>query len=135
MKLVVEGAGGDGNVMLVFASQSQAVPAVRGKIALPEYAGQLWLKLTLTVSDGEPSVVADWRAADKADWQPMRRGVGWLLPHELEGRAYGSLEQGDPRGEARAVCPLPMGAWRAALATEQWQGDAAWVAFSKVACS
>ena len=135
VKLVVEGAGGDGNVMLVFASQSQAVPAVRGKIALPEYAGQLWLKLTLTVSDGEPSVVADWRAADKADWQPMRRGVGWLLPHELEGRAYGSLEQGDPRGEARAVCPLPMGAWRAALVTEQWQGDAAWVAFSKVACS
>ena len=76
---------------------------------------------------------ADWRLAD-GDWAPMPRGVGWLEQAELsQGQDFGSLQEGDLRGAAEAVCELPEG-WRAVLGTEQRgkNGERAIVAFIDV---
>ena len=137
VKLVVEGAGnGDGGgVFLAFAEQRDGEPFLRGKLPLPQFGGEVALRLVAQPASG--TALAFWRIG-AGDWAAVTRGLGWLEPGELEpGQERGRLPPGDPRGEmVVAECTLP-GGWRAVLMTEQWPssegGGLAEVAFSAVA--
>ena len=123
VKLVLEGAGSDGAVQLILASQLDGTPKIHCKLVLPSFRGSLSLRL-MTTADGA-SVIGAYRDEPSSgdSWAPVPRGCGWLEPSELLGdQTFGSLEADDPRARELARAPLPPG-WRAALVTEQWAPD------------
>ena len=129
VKLVVEGTEG-GAAQLAFAEQQDGTPFLAGKLALPEFAGEVWLRLVVP----RPGTATGFFRLGGGDWRPMPRGCGWLTAAETTARGVerGSLAAGDAAGGAAAECKLPEG-WQAALATEQWQGaETAEVSFAQV---
>ena len=141
VKLVAEGAGSDGSAQLILASQRDGRPRIDGKLPLPACAGSLSLSLRLEVggadgasASGAYSLCEPPGELEKTKWEPVLRGLAWLRDAELEGRPYGSLEPGDPRGRDAATAALPPG-WRAALVTEQWaEGSEREVSFTALRC-
>jgi hypothetical protein len=129
VKFVVEGAG-EAGAMLILAWQQDRKPFISGKLTGIPYAGRISLRLTVT--DDGSSLVGHFRFPGDKAWTEMSRGQGYLEEHEKVGRDF-RLQEGDPRGAAAALAPLPTG-WRASLVTEQWEREAT-VGFTNIAHS
>ena len=146
-KFVLAGGERPGSAELIFASQRDGVPRVAGRLPLPDFDGQVWLRLT--VRQGGEGVVAAYRRSSRVEWMTMPRGVGQLTHSELErARALVGdpielrrsppsewLSAHDDRGSLCALCTLQARRWQATLVTEQWQSVSRAVAPSTVVFS